>query len=272
MKNLKAKQPIGIFDSGIGGISVLSEIIKILPHEEFIYFADTLHAPYGTKSEDMVQSLAIKATEFLSSVGIKSLVIACNTATSAAVDTIRKSYTFPVIGMEPAVKPATNLGLRGKIIVMATPLTLMSKKFSNLIHHYKNQAEIIPFPCGGLVELVEHDYLRRQEIKNYLSNLFSSVNKESVSTIVLGCTHYVLIKREIAAILDNTITIIDGNYGTARHLKTILQNENLLNNGFVSENPRIPIRANIKFYASGDEKEIIIKCKHLLENEGIICE
>src|SRR5574340_434815 len=119
MENSKAKLPIGVFDSGIGGISVLAEIMKILPHEKFIYFADTLHSPYGIKPEEIVQSLSIKATEFLSSMGIKSLVVACNTATSVAIDKIRNMCTFPVIGMEPAIKLAVDMGLKGKIIVMA---------------------------------------------------------------------------------------------------------------------------------------------------------
>ncbi|MEK7788544.1 MAG: glutamate racemase, partial [Planctomycetota bacterium] len=109
MDNPNAKLPIGVFDSGLGGISVLAEIIKLLPYEEFVYFADTLHAPYGDKPEDVVRALSIKATEFLSSIGIKCLVVACNTATGAAINEIRKMCAFPVVGMEPAVKPAVEL-------------------------------------------------------------------------------------------------------------------------------------------------------------------
>src|SRR5574337_602785 len=204
MKNPKADLPIGIFDSGIGGISVLTEIIKALPYEEFVYFADTLHSPYGTKPEDIVRSLSIKATEFLSFAGIKSLVVACNTATSVAINEIRRMYPFPVIGMEPALKPAVELGLTGKILVMATPLTLKSKKFNELAHHYKYRAEIVPLPCEGLVEIIEREYPHEREIKEYLSHVFSSVNKEDISAIVLGCTHYVLIKKEIVDIIGRS--------------------------------------------------------------------
>lgn len=268
----RTKLPIGVFDSGIGGISVLAEIIKTLPYEEFLYFADTLHSPYGTKPEDVVRSLSIKASEFLSAVGIKSLVVACNTATGVAIREIRKMCHFPVIGMEPALKPAVELGLTGKILVMATPLTLKSKKFHELAHHYKHLAEIVLLPCAGLVEIIEHDVLQGREIKEYLSHLFSSVNKEGISAIVLGCTHYVLIKKEIVDIVGSKVAIIDGNCGTARHLRTVLQNECLLNDETV-KGAGIPLRAKIRFYISGDEREVIItKCRQLLQNEGIICE
>lgn len=271
MDNPNAKLPIGVFDSGIGGISVLAGIIKILPDEEFVYFADTLHAPYGDKPEDAVRALSIKAAEFLSSIGIKCLVVACNTATGAAINEIRKMCAFPVIGMEPAVKPAVEMALNGKILVMATPLTLKSKKFNDLIRHYKHRSEIVPLPCPGLVEIVEQGHTRGREIEAYLSHLFSSIDKEDVSTIVLGCTHYVLIKKEIVKVMGRKISIIDGNYGTARHSKTILQKEQLLNNE-VEEKPKTPLKALVKFYISGNEKEVVRRCRQLLQNEGIVCE
>ena len=271
MDNPSAKLPIRVFDSGLGGISVLAEIIKILPYEEFVYFADTLHAPYGDKPEDVVRALSIKAAEFLSSIGIKCLVVACNTATGAAISEIRKMCTFPVVGMEPAVKPAVELALNGKILVMATPLTLKSKKFNELTRHYKHRSEIVPLPCPGLVEIIEQGHTHGQEIEECLSHLFSSVNKEGVSTIVLGCTHYVLIKKEIVKVMGGKISIIDGNYGTARHTRTILQNERLLNNEIL-EKPEIPLKTNIRFFISVNEKEVVRRCRQLLQNEGIVCE
>ena len=271
MDNPSAKLPIGVFDSGIGGISVLAEIIKILPNEEFIYFADTLHAPYGNKPEKVVQSLSIKTTEFLSSVGVKCLVVACNTATGAAINEIRKRCAFPVVGMEPAVKPAVELGLSGKILVMATPLTLKSRKFNELIRHYKHRSKIVPLPCPGLVEIIEQGHIHGREIEDYLSRIFSSVNKEDISAIVLGCTHFVLIEEEIVKIGGREINVIDGNYGTAIHLRRTLQNERLLNN-IIMEKHKIPLKTNIRFYISGNEKEVIRRCKKLLQNEGIVCE
>ena len=271
MDNPSAKLPIGVFDSGIGGISVLAEIIKILPNEEFIYFADTLHAPYGNKPENVVQSLSIKTTEFLSSVGVKCLVVACNTATGAAINEIRKMCAFPVVGMEPAVKPAAELGIKGKILVMATPLTLKSKKFDELIRHYKHRSEIVPLPCPGLVEIIEQGHTHGREVEDYLSYLFSSINKEDISAIVLGCTHFVLIKEEIVKIGGREINVIDGNYGTARHLRRTLQNERLLNNVIMKKH-KIPLKTNIRFYISGNGKEVIRRCKQLLQNKGIVCE
>jgi len=271
VKNPGTKLPIGVFDSGIGGISVLAEIIKTLPCEEFVYFADTLHAPYGNKPEDVVRSLSVKATEFLALMGIKSLVVACNTATSVAINEIRRMYPFPVIGMEPALKPAVELGLTGRILVMATPLTLRSKKFNELAYHYRHRAEIIPVPCDGLVEIIERNHSSGQEVKEYLSRLFSPVNKVGVSAIVLGCTHYVLIKKEILHALGDNIAVIDGNWGTARHLRSVLQNKCLLNSA-IAEKPHVPIKAQVRFYVSGDEREErILQCKQLLQHEGILC-
>ncbi len=271
MENERTKLPIGVFDSGVGGISVLAEAIKTLPSEEFVYYADTLHSPYGTKDEDVVRSLSLKAAEFLSLLGIKSMVVACNTATGAAINEIRRMYSFPVIGMEPALKPAVELGLTGKILVMATPLTLRSKKFDALVRHFKDRSEIVPLPCAGLVEIIERNHLHNGEIAEYLSRLFSTLKKEDVAAIVLGCTHYVLIKKEIINIIGDKITIIDGNYGTARHLRTVLQNKHLLADAR-AEKPCISIKTKIRFYVSGNESEVIRRCKQLLQNEGILCE
>ncbi len=270
MDNPSAKLPIGVFDSGLGGISVLAEIIKLLPYEEFVYFADTLHAPYGDKPEDVVRALSIKATEFLSSIGIKCLVVACNTATGAAINEIRKMCAFPVVGMEPAVKPAVELALNGKILVMATPLTLKSKKFNDLIRHDKHRSEIVPFPCPGLVEIVEKGHIHGQEIEDYLSRIFSTVDKEDVSSVVLGCTHFVLIKEEIKKAAGKEIVVIDGNYGTAKQVRTILKNERLLNVIF-RERSEISLKTNIRVFISGNGKEVVRRCRQLLQNEGILC-
>lgn len=272
MDNSRTQLPVGVFDSGLGGISVLAELIKALPSEQFVYFADTLHSPYGTKPEDVVRSLSVKVTEFLAFIGIKSLVVACNTATSAAIHEIRKMCPFPVIGMEPALKPAVELGLAGKILVMATPLTLKSRKFNEHVHHYQHRAEIVPVPCVGLVEIIERNHSGGQEVAAYLSHLFSPVNKRDISAIVLGCTHYVLIKKEILHALGDAITVIDGNCGTARHLRSVLQNTSLLNRA-VTDKSHIPLKAQVKFYISGTEREKrITQCKQLLQKEGIICE
>ncbi len=271
MNNPRSALPIGIFDSGVGGISVLVEIIKALPHEEFYYFADTLHAPYGTKPENTVKALAMDAAEFLSHRGVKSLVVACNTATSAAINDIRGAFPFPVIGMEPAAKPAVELGRKGKILVMATPLTLKSKKYHDLACQYQHLADILPLPCPELVELIEQGHFHGPEIEGYLSRIFAPLEKDGIAAIVLGCTHYVLIKREIVKIAGDVIRVVDGNYGTARHLKTVLHREKLLKDAR-EEIHGLPRKTKIRFYISGNEREVITRCKQILQLEDVSCE
>ena len=266
MRRQKNRLPIGVFDSGVGGISVLVEIIKLLPHEEFIYYADSINAPYGIKPENTIRSLTIKAADFLFKLGVKSLVVACNTATSAAIKEIRRIFELPVIGMEPAIKPAVELKKNSRIIVMVTPLTLQSKKFNSLVYQYKHLAEIISIPCPGLVELIERG---NNNIADYLYSILRPETNKNISTVVLGCTHYVLIKREILKVLGRNINIIDGNCGTARHLKTVLEKEGLLNNT-LEDKLQIPLRANVRFYTSGTGIEVL-KYKQL-QVEGITCE
>ena len=250
---------------------MLAEIIKMLPHEEFIYYADTLHSPYGSKSEDVVRSLSIKAAEFLSRLGIKSLVVACNTATCAAIAEIRAMFSFPVIGMEPAIKPAVESKSRGKTLVMATPLTLKSRKFHELVCKYKHLAGIMPLPCPGLVDIIEQGYIQGHVIQEYLSQIFSQINKEDISTIVLGCTHYVLIKSEIVKVVGSNIPIIERNSGTARHLRNVLQSKALLADTTM-ERPQFPLKAKVRFHVSGHKKEVTTLCRRLLQGEGIVCE
>ncbi|SKA88884.1 glutamate racemase [Clostridium sp. USBA 49] len=223
-------KPIGFFDSGIGGISVLKETIKILPHEDYIYFGDSKNAPYGTKTTNEVKKLTFEAVNFLLSKDIKAIVIACNTATSAAIDDLRKFYkNIPIIGIEPALKPAVELKKRGKIIIMATPMTLSEKKFNNLMNSYKNDNDIEPLPCAGLVELIEQGLLEGEELNFYLKNKLQPYLNSNISSVVLGCTHYPFIKKELSKILNKDIEIIDGSLGTAKQLKRQLLKENILN-------------------------------------------
>lgn len=163
------------------------------------------------------------------------------------------------------------MALNGKILVMATPLTLKSKKFNELIRHYKHRSEIVPLPCPGLVEIVEKGHIHGQEIEDYLSRIFSTVDKEDVSSVVLGCTHYVLIKEEIKKAVGKEIVVIDGNYGTAKQVRTVLKDERLLNVIF-RERSEISLKTNIRFFISGNGKEVTRRCRQLLQNEGIICE
>ena len=221
--------PIGFFDSGVGGISVLKEAIKILPNENFIYYGDSKNAPYGTKTVDEVRQLSFQVSEFLMEKHIKALVVACNTATSAAIKDLRIRYSnIPVIGIEPALKPAVEIKREGKILIMATPVTLAEKKFNNLLKKYNTKADIIPLPCPGLAELIESGILNGDKLENYLKEKLSTYIYSGIAAIVLGCTHYPFIKAEIAKIVPD-VPIIDGSVGTVKQLKRKLTMLNLLN-------------------------------------------
>lgn len=221
-------RPIGVFDSGVGGISVLKEAIKLLPNENFIYYGDSKNAPYGTKNVNEVKSLSFSVTDELIDRGIKALVVACNTATSAAIIDLRKRYKIPIVGIEPALKPAVLLGRKGKILIMATPMTLSEKKFYNLMKKYEDVAEIVPMPCPGLVELIENGIFSGERINSYLKEKLSPYIEYGIAAIVLGCTHYPFVKKEIGIIAKN-VPIIDGSRGTAKQLKKKLTLLHLLN-------------------------------------------
>ena len=211
----KQKLPIGFMDSGLGGLSVLREAIKLMPKEDFIYYGDSLHAPYGVKPQAEIRDLTFAVVEKLLDMGIKGLAVACNTATSAAVRLLRNTYPeLPIVGIEPAVKPAVTESHGGRILVMATPMTLKQEKFQNLLAKYREQADIVPVQCDGLMEFAEK-----------LSPLLT----DDTESIVLGCTHYPFLKKELRHFLgDRDIHLIDGSLGTSRELMRRLKVQGLL--------------------------------------------
>ncbi|MBQ9210797.1 MAG: glutamate racemase [Clostridia bacterium] len=217
-------RPVGVFDSGVGGISTLAALTKELPNEHFIYFGDTLHSPYGTKTTEEVQRLVSEVVSHLEESRIKALVIACNTATGAAAAMLRAEKTYPVIGMEPALKPAEEHWQGGRILVMATPLTLRQEKFFSLMERFG--AHAVPLPCPGLMELVEQE--DDLGARKYLEDLFSGWQLDKIDAIVLGCTHYVFLKPLLRQMLPERILITDGNAGTARQLKRVLTDKEFL--------------------------------------------
>lgn len=250
--------PIGFFDSGVGGISVLREAVKLMPNEDFIYFGDSKNAPYGTKTTDEVKFLSFQASNYLISKGIKALVVACNTATSAAIEELRNTYTnIPVIGIEPAIKPAVELHRKGKILIMGTPMTLSEKKFNNLVTQYKDNIDILPLPCPGLVELIEDGIIDGDIIKKYLIAKLGNNIKEEIAAIVLGCTHYPFVKNEIAKLIGDDVTIIDGGLGTAKQLKRKLSCCELLNNK--------DTKGTVFVYNSSNENKVVELSYKLLE-------
>ena len=224
----KSHNPIGVFDSGLGGITVLGELKKLMPNENFIYLGDSKNAPYGTKSEEEIKKHTTECVEKLIAMGVKAVVIACNTATSVAANDLRRDFSIPIIGIEPAVKPAA-LKYEGKnIFVMATPMTLKKEKFLKLMKSYEKNAKIFPIPCPNLVEIIEKGVICGKEIDDYLLDLFKPFEDKPVC-VVLGCTHYPFVKEALKKYFGQGVDIIDGGYGTAKETKRRLTKENLLN-------------------------------------------
>lgn len=250
--------PIGVFDSGVGGISVLRELVRLMPGEDYIYFGDSIHAPYGTKKLEEVRELTIHNVELLLANGAKSIVVACNTATSAAVAVLRKMYPdVPLVGIEPAIKPAVMNKPDSNIIVMATPMTLKQEKFQKLMAKYDDMGNIIPLPCPGLMEFVERGDLEGEDLRSYIINLFHDIDMDNIDSIVLGCTHYPFAKKMIKSIVGERIKIYDGGEGTAREMKRRLSQSGLLNEK--------KEKGNVIFINSKDTVEEINLCNKLLK-------
>lgn len=219
--------PIGVFDSGVGGIGTLAALRRELPRERFLFFGDTANAPYGTKSRDEVMACVSRVMEHLIAQDVKAVVIACNTATAVAAAELRARYELPIIGIEPALKPAHEIRREGSILVLATPMTLRLEKFRALYERYGEGA--IPLPCPGLMELVERE--ADDEAHRYLLELFSPYDLTKVDAVVLGCTHYVFLRPILAKILPPSVSVLDGNEGTARQLRRVLTAHGLLAGG-----------------------------------------
>ena len=226
----KRELPIGFMDSGLGGLSVLREAARIMPAEDFIYYGDSANAPYGTKPTEVIRELTFNVVKKLLCRGIKGLAVACNTATSAAVRRLREEYPdLSIVGIEPAIKPAAINNHGGRVIVMATPMTIKQPKFHVLLDKYKDMAEIVPVQCEGLMEYVEHGNLDGAELDTYFTEHLAPYLTDDTETIVLGCTHYPFLKAHLREYLKNDkIQLIDGSYGTSMELKRQLKEKNLL--------------------------------------------
>lgn len=259
-KNL-SNLPIGVFDSGVGGISVLADLVHQLPDEQYVYFGDSVNAPYGVRSNEEVKRLSLNAVEYLLNFKIKALVVACNTATSVVINELRNKLNIPVIGMEPALKPGIKLNKQGKVAVMATDVTLREKKFNDLIQKLKYETNVIKMPCLGLVEIIEKEGKHSDKIKNYIEDIFLPHNIDEIGVIVLGCTHYIFIKDIIANVVGENIDIVDGNLGTVRHVKNLLQADNKL----ISSETGGCKETKIKLINSGKNSDMLELSKKLLE-------
>jgi glutamate racemase len=225
---MSKKMNIGFFDSGIGGLTVLKDAMKTLPDENYIYYADTKNVPYGIKPKDTVISLVKNAVENIASYSIKTLVVACNTATSIAINELRQTFDFPIIGMEPAVKPAVINSKDKRILVTATSLTLREEKLDRLLTEIDKNKIVDKLPLDKLVRFAEDFIFDSEDIEKYLNESFRDYYLDDYEAIVLGCTHFIFFKEIINRVIGNRdIKIVDGNDGTIRRLKTILQEKNL---------------------------------------------
>ena len=244
------RAPVAVFDSGLGGISVLRELVRTLPRENYLYFGDSLHAPYGTKTPQEVITLSLQAADRLLSQGAKALVVACNTATSAAIRTLRKTYPeLAIVGTEPAIKPAVERHPGGRILMLATAMTVQEEKFQRLKAQYDEQAQIIPIACSGLMEYVEQGILRGAEVEGYLLDKLEPYLKVPIDAVVLGCTHYPFLSGAIRRIVGRRPEIIDGSIGIARQLERRLEEQGLLNTDDVP--------GTVEFQNSLDEPEML---------------
>lgn len=255
----KRELPIGIMDSGLGGLSVLREALKLMPQEDFVYYGDSAHAPYGTKSTEEIQLLTENCVQHLLERGVKEIIIACNTATSAAVSILREKYPdVPIIGIEPALKPAALGFPGGNILVTATELTLREKKFRHQLHCYEGKAHIYVQPLGRIVEFAEQGKLDSEELDDYLDEVLRPWAEMGLDAIVLGCTHFPFAKEQIRRVVGERTAIIDGASGTVREAARQLERRGLL-----CEADR---QGKVELCQSGTDEAWIRRAEQLLYN------
>lgn len=237
---------IGIFDSGVGGLSVLHHIRRMLPDERLIYIADSAHVPYGDKSADYIERRSIALSRFLIEQGADAIVIACNTATAAAAASLRRRFSCPIVGMEPAVKPAVAATKIGVVGVLATIGTLESARFAALLERYAGNVKIVTQGCPGLVEQVEKGELHSSQTRHLVERYTAPLLEKGADTLILGCTHYPFLAPLIREVVGEHIALIDTGEAVARHLQYRLQTE-------------LPERTSgdgtARFFTSGDETQ-----------------
>ena len=245
----KYKDYILVFDSGLGGISILQGLVKELPYEKFVYFGDSANAPYGDKTAKEIADLTLKHVDHFIKQGVKAVVIACNTATAAAAPILRGRYIYtPIRCVEPAIKQASIEHPTDDILVMATSATLKLEKFNKLKDELSHRAKIISLPCSGLVDLIEQGNLSNPQIKQYLVEKITPY--KTIKAIVLGCTHYPFIEKQIKSIMPQT-DIYNSTTGTAMELRRQLIKAEILNK---TENIVSPV-----FLSSSNNVELMQK-------------
>lgn len=229
-------EPIGVFDSGVGGLTVAREIMRQLPRERIIYFGDTARVPYGSKSKETITRYSRQIIHFLQTKGVKAIVVACNTASAFALETLRPELSIPIIGVvEPGARVAARTSKNGKIGVIGTEGTVGSQIYTTTIRAYAPQAEVIGKPCPLFVPLVEEGWLKDPITVEVARRYLDSFLKSDIDTLIMGCTHYPLLRGTLRGILGDKVNLVNPAYETARCLKELLEEQDLVNDGAEKE-------------------------------------
>ncbi len=257
-----SEAPVGVFDSGVGGLSVLGEIRRLLPNESLLYVADCGHIPYGEKTPEFIRQRCAIIANFLHHQGAKALVVACNTATVAGVADLRRDYPhWPIVGMEPAVKPAAAATRSGIVGVLATTGTLQSAKFAALLDRFATDVQVITQPCPGLVELIEAGDLQSPALRQLLQGYVEPLLAAGCDTLILGCTHYPFLKPLLKHMVPAHISLIDTGAAVARQLQRLLAERGLLAAGPASET---------RFWSSADPIHLRKILPTLWNSSGVV--
>lgn len=227
---MRRDDPIGIFDSGVGGLTVASEVMKRLPGEDIIYFGDTGRYPYGSRSPQIVRKFALEDVHFLSGSGIKAVVVACNTASSVALDVLRGRFTIPIMGViEPGARAAVRATINGILGVIGTRATIKSGSYNQAIERIDPGLKVIAKPCPLFVALAEEGWTEGEAVRLIAQEYLATLKEVGVDVLVLGCTHYPLLSRVIGKVMGEDVTLIDSAKETSRELRDLLEREGLLN-------------------------------------------
>jgi len=250
---------IGMFDSGVGGLTVLAEAVRLLPAARFFYYADSAFAPYGEKSRDEILARCFYIADEMTKRGASAICVACNTATSSAIVEMRRRYTIPIVGMEPALKPAVESCPAGKILVLGTTFTIHEPKYQALLRRFGEMREIVSLPCPGLVNLIEAGEKDSPAMKRRLQELLKGHQLHEFSAVVLGCTHFVYLKKNLREFFGGGVQFFDGNSGTARQLARVLTER-----GKQSKVDATCSKESITFETSGDSEHVLPLCRNLI--------
>lgn len=262
-------QPIGIFDSGVGGLSIYKCVKEQLPNEQLIYVADSLFAPYGDKSDIDIIKRVNAVADTLIAQNCKAIVIACNTATVIAIDQLRERVSIPIIGVEPAIKPAVQCSINNRIGILTTQATAKNKRFLNLVNKYKGDSNVYIQPCPGLVELIESNQLNSVEFETLLVGYLKRLSQKNIDTLVLGCTHYPFFTDHIKRLVHTNIKIMETALPVTEQLKRQLIKHNLLNNDLLNNSTNEEVKKPQDLFFSSNQSETLSRLMSTLLNTEI---